>query len=224
MTRISDRFWTLFVPVAFCLGVIVLENSTHVCISACEDGPLEGIQFLTAFAAFGLGLATFRLSAGLPIWARAFFGFGTAACLYIGLEEISYGQRIFGWNTPLQWGLINDQDETNLHNASPWLDQKPRMLLELGVVVGGLIIPALRRWKKEWLPKKLVIIYPSNALVATAAIAVAIHGYDYILEWAHIQGSSVIGRLSELQEDYLYWFAFLYFLFKRRELKAISEK
>lgn len=224
MSRIPDRFWYLCVPIVFCLGVIFIENFTHICISACEDGPLEELQSFTAFAAFGLGIATFRLSKGQSLWVRIFFGFGTLACLYIGLEEISYGQRIFGWDTPLQWGLVNDQDETNLHNASSWLDQKPRVLLELGVITGGLIIPALRRWKKAWLPQAFAAVYPSGVLLTTAAIATAIHGYDYILDWTHMQNSSVIGRISELQEIYLYWFVFLYFLFKRRELKLTSAR
>lgn len=35
-----------------------------------------------------------------------------------GGEEISWGQRIFGWGTPESLGSVNAQDETNLHNLA----------------------------------------------------------------------------------------------------------
>src|SRR3546814_4054045 len=62
-------------------------------------------------------------------------------------EEASWGQHYAGWLTPENWQALNDQGETNLHNTSSWLDQKPRTLLEIGVIVGGILIPllALRR-------------------------------------------------------------------------------
>src|SRR3546814_9825984 len=61
--------------------------------------------------------------------------------------EASWGQHYAGWLTPENWQALNDQGETNLHNTSSWLDQKPRTLLEIGVIVGGILIPmlALRR-------------------------------------------------------------------------------
>lgn len=36
-------------------------------------------------------------------------------------EEISWGQRIFGWNTPESWAEISAQKETTFHNL--WLFQ-----------------------------------------------------------------------------------------------------
>src|SRR3546814_4167282 len=51
-------------------------------------------------------------------------------------EEASWGQHYAGWLTPDNWQALNDQGETNLHNTSSWLDQKPRTLLEIGVIVG----------------------------------------------------------------------------------------
>jgi len=37
-------------------------------------------------------------------------------CLGFFLEEISWGQRIFGWETPGWMSKINIQNETNIHN------------------------------------------------------------------------------------------------------------
>lgn len=36
-----------------------------------------------------------------------------------GMEEISWGQRIFGWETSVAWKKLNLQNETNIHNLFP---------------------------------------------------------------------------------------------------------
>lgn len=38
--------------------------------------------------------------------------------LFFGLEEISWGQRLFGWSTPAVLERINDQGELNIHNIN----------------------------------------------------------------------------------------------------------
>jgi hypothetical protein len=221
MTRkIPDWIWTIAAPLLFVALTLFLEHFTTICVSACEDGPVEDGQALIMFMAFGLGLRLLYLPRGTyPQWARVFFTLGVVASLYIALEEISYGQRIFGWVTPQAWDVVNDQQETNLHNTSSWLDQKPRLLLELGVIIGGLIIPALRRWGPRLLPGKFAVVYPANGLWLTALIELVIHLYD--------KGTAAIGREdwfvfdrgSEMQETYLFWFVLFYFIFKYRELK-----
>ncbi|HZW07749.1 MAG TPA: hypothetical protein VFF65_11565 [Phycisphaerales bacterium] len=69
----------------------------------------------------------------------------TAASIYFAGEECSWGQWYFKWGTPEAIKQINDQGETNLHNTTSWLDQKPRALVELFIVCGGLIVPLLAR-------------------------------------------------------------------------------
>ncbi|WP_025896830.1 hypothetical protein [Sneathiella glossodoripedis] len=59
------------------------------------------------------------------------------ACLYFAGEEASWGQHWFGWETPESMKKLNDQGETNFHNMSSWLDQKPRLLVELSANRGG---------------------------------------------------------------------------------------
>lgn len=45
------------------------------------------------------------------------FLMGSMAFFLIGMEEISWGQRIFGWATPENLKAVNYQAETNLHNV-----------------------------------------------------------------------------------------------------------
>jgi len=49
--------------------------------------------------------------------------------LYYFFEEISWGQHIFGWETPDFFIEINSQNETNIHNTSSLLNELPRNLL-----------------------------------------------------------------------------------------------
>jgi hypothetical protein len=66
---------------------------------------------------------------------------------YFALEEISYGQHMFGWSTAETWKQLNDQDETNLHNVTALFDQVPRALLSLGILIGGVILPLYRHFR-----------------------------------------------------------------------------
>jgi glucan phosphoethanolaminetransferase (alkaline phosphatase superfamily) len=216
------RSWvlTVFLPPAFFAFSIIIEKVFgYTCFTACEDGPIENLEALVLFIAFCLGVSfLIRGWHRYPVWARVFFLIGVVGALYAALEEISYGQRIFGWATPESWGLINDQDETNLHNTSAWLDQKPRLILQIGVVIGGLIIPALRRWKPQWLPAKWSAVYPSDALILTAFFAIFIYLYRGFADAIGVPGLFLLERGSEAQEIYLYWFILLYFWEKRRAL------
>lgn len=48
--------------------------------------------------------------------ARILLVLAGTACLLFALEEISWGQRLFGWQTPALFAESNYQGETNLHN------------------------------------------------------------------------------------------------------------
>jgi hypothetical protein len=73
------------------------------------------------------------------------------ACLFVALEEISYGQRLAGFATPQAVAERNVQNEMNLHN----LDFTARLfftIAPLGVGLFGLagfVLPAFRRWLGE---------------------------------------------------------------------------
>ncbi|MBS64597.1 hypothetical protein [Salinisphaera sp.] len=78
-----------------------------------------------------------------------FFGLFCLGCIYFGGEEASWGQHWMGWDAPDSWASLNNQNETNLHNsnglAGSLLDQLPRNLLTLAALIGGAIIPLVRR-------------------------------------------------------------------------------
>ncbi len=82
-----------------------------------EDGFFENMTFvLFAVSALGFWAASGKTNSGRcwrPRWALRIFALGS---LFIAMEEISWGQRIFSWETPTLWKEINFQGETTVHN------------------------------------------------------------------------------------------------------------
>lgn len=182
-----------------------------------ENGPHELLQFLAALVAFIFSCLTLKVMDRSNKWLLAWVGIAALATFYISAEEISWGQQFLKWHTPEYWASVNDQDETNFHNTSSWLDQKPRWLLQIGIVVGGLIIPWLSRYKPSALPDKFRVIYPPSTLALTAGIMVAV-------KLSHMAAKEAIGinlfyRNSEVVELYMFYFVMLYMMVMRNRLR-----
>lgn len=216
-------FW-LIVPILLILAQIGLELSftrAELAPMHSENGPHELLQ--SVFIGYALLLAVWMLfrvdwknhkEIGFVVAIAALGSF------YISVEEVSWGQHILNWNTPAYWAKINDQDETNLHNTSHWLDQKPRILLFIGIIVGGLLVPLLRRFRPSMLPARFAQFYPSDTLFVTALGVVVPYTIQQIAE-EFVHGG-VMTRVSEVQELYMYYFVALYLwdLYKREIYKA----
>lgn len=197
----------LFVPDSF-------KTAVH-----SENGPHETLQFLFALGGLFYALrcllrVSFSSQKILTFWLICF----AVGCTYIAGEEVSWGQHIFNWATPEFWGTLNDQNETNLHNTSSWLDQKPRLLLLVGVITGGLIIPFLQRFKPSVLPKKFEMIYPPACLVPIAALALSIKIIDKIDD--NLPDIVLFYRASEIEELFLFYFVLLYLIVLYRRIIA----
>jgi hypothetical protein len=65
--------------------------------------------------------------------------------LAVGGEEISWGQRIFGVQTPAALMELNVQSETNLHNIDG-IQQHVRMIGLLVVLTIAVLMPLTQRW------------------------------------------------------------------------------
>ena len=114
-----------------------------------EAGVVENLTVLFLVAAIGFSIAGIgkarRLGlSGLQVGWLLLMILGSA---YFALEEISYGQHMFGWGTAETWKELNDQDETNLHNVHAIFDQVPRAILTLGILVGGVVLPLYRHFR-----------------------------------------------------------------------------
>lgn len=219
----NSRFAYIWLPLILLAIQLVIENVTTGALHdrmLTENGPVETLQFLILLAAFYSAIRLlldlkFKPPIMLSLWALL----AALGCFYVGGEEVSWGQHFLNWNTPEYWAAINDQDETNLHNTSSWLDQKPRLLLELGVITGGLLLPLYRRFTKKQLPAWLQMIAPAEKLMFIAGLIVFIKFAD---KFGGATRIFLFGRSSEVIEFYLYYFIWLYLVELRQRLKFLK--
>jgi len=112
-----------------------------------EAGIVENATVIFLVVAIGYCISSLILAQRqeLSVYLKAWLVLLILGAAYFALEEISYGQHMFGWGTAESWKELNDQDETNLHNVHSMFDQVPRALLTLGIFVGGILLPLY--WK-----------------------------------------------------------------------------
>lgn len=178
-------FSSLFFTVVYQITGFHTEFSTGF---AQEDGPAE---WGTAVALFLAAIILFRHS--MVSWGR--HGAVTAVILLVyslifvfgAGEEISWGQRIFGWESGDYFAENNFQNETNLHNLVVGEKQLTKTLfgpiLTLVLVLYLVVMPLLyprQRWVRSF-ARILRVPVPStrHAVIAlTASIVVALVALD----------------------------------------------
>lgn len=142
--------WLPLLLLGFVLVIVIFYPShVHLLINA-EGGAVELLTPAALLPAVAFGLLCVRYKQMLPSrWLFAWLMLVTAASFYFAGEELSWGQQLFHWQTPELMEEINDQQETNVHNISSWFDQKPRILLELWVLIGGIVVPLVNKIRRR---------------------------------------------------------------------------
>lgn len=131
-----------------------------------EDGPIEWATVLALLAlAFMVGKALITPPSNLPK-SYLVLGWSLVALSIFGAgEEISWGQRVFGFQTGETMKALNYQQETNLHNLIPALAFNGLIIFALGL--GFILIPLL--WHRKgsltpaWIPNLKVTLLMSDA-------------------------------------------------------------
>ncbi len=84
---------------------------------AIEDGPVEwGTAICLLLSSLVLARNALSLLGKGRLWAAALTGFYAFLFFFASGEEISWGQRIFGWESGAFFNAANAQHQTNLHN------------------------------------------------------------------------------------------------------------
>jgi len=188
-------------------------------------GELAIIEVLTPLLllpAIVCGIRAWSLRAWLPQrWLSWWILLVILGCIYFAGEEVSWGQHFFGWQTPEELAAINDQRETNLHNISSWLDQKPRFMLELFVLFGGVILPAWRLAAGEVFTTDSVSywFWPACVCLPSALLAILVYMPDRLISGIDYSESGML-RLSEIQELFYATFLFIYLASITARLKS----
>jgi hypothetical protein len=122
--------------------------------------------FLAAAAAWGT--AAFRQWRRTDLWPW-FLGGVALFCFVVGMEEISWGQRVLGYRPPSYFLEHNFQQELNVHNV---IDQDLRMQAVRVVILGfGVALPllALVPWLRRTLAAAAVVAPPVELIPAFLA-------------------------------------------------------
>jgi hypothetical protein len=133
---------------------------------------------------------------------------------------MSWGQHFFHWNTPEYWALVNRQQETNLHNTYAVFEKYPRAVLEIGVLIGGIVIPIAAAFVPRIRAMRLSLFFPPAALLPASLIVFAIKIADMAFQKGH--AGELLHRPSETIELYLYCFILAYLIVFTRRLAEIE--
>lgn len=189
----------LLLPLALSLGVfgarVLFPPEAFERWMMGELGIIELGTVVLLLPAIAMSIAALRRSTGLTRWWLLAM---TLACVYFAGEEISWGQHLVGWDTPPTLRELNDQDETNLHNMSSWLDQKPRLLLELWVLALGItaLAPRLRAASG-----RLAFLWGDARLAVPALATILVRLPERLYSWmGEVPTFPFDFRLAELQE------------------------
>jgi hypothetical protein len=176
-----------------------------------EWGLLEQVQNAELALSIVLAILVIRGAESAPM--RGWLAFVLLGLIYLLGEETSWGQHYLRWDTGGWFAEHNDQAETNLHNTSYWLDQAPRNLLYLGMVLGGILHPLT-----QWLRKGRGLIdnpwwlAPTAACVAPVIFAFIAGSPKAIDKLEILPFQLQFYRASEMEECFMYAFFVVYLL------------
>lgn len=188
-----------------------------------EDKFAENLQVLFWLLAFGLCFAVIRRlgMSGHRVIAFLYLGLSAGIFFIIG-EELSWGQRIFGWATPESIKAINRQHETNIHSLEGMVSAFRGLQLLIGAY--GTILPLLLLWppasaRSSWLAhhrRQISMLVPHYTLVPYFLAVLAWRIYVTIW-WPPKQYYYEISRYSEVVEVILAMAFFLFVIFQLRK-------
>lgn len=143
--------YLLFLFIISLFGILICQFPMAYIWATYEDLIGEWTQFYFFAIAF-------FFSACLAVSRsrfRLFFAVLALTCLYVTGEEISWGQRIFGYATPDFFSQNNLQQETNLHNffTGPYSTSLKKIIeigLAFSLILYGVVYP--QELSTEWKP------------------------------------------------------------------------
>lgn len=194
-----------------------------------ELGIVENGTVLLLLPAFLSGIVSIFLTKGMnsPL-LTGWVILNTLGCFYFMGEEASWGQHWFGWAAD---GVFSDhpRGETNIHNTNHWFDQKPKVVVELWTIIGGVIAPLWVWWAKQ---KDQTVgstfwywIWPTYICLPTALIGIVIKNIERIRQAMETSFPIPFDiRFSEPQEYYFGLFFFLYMYSLMNRIKAARGK
>jgi hypothetical protein len=221
----SPRWWLLYVivPLVLLVGIMGADlagGDVRYWIVGSRVGILEsGVGGLAVAAAVITLIAFFQPAIRHDWTVRAWLLAFALAMVYFAGEDLNWGQHYFGWQSPEYFLLHNKEKETNLHNISPWLNQKPRLVVELWLLVACIAVPL--GWQ---LPRRLTarlvpaMFWPDGRLVIIAALGLLVLATDWLAKRGLVPYTL---RWSEVEEVF---FAYGWLIYSLMLLKRVRNR
>lgn len=228
----SDRavprafFWSVAVlPPLFWLASLwfgVAHRTTFIEL-ATEDNWLEnGQAALLAVAVWLSGSIGWRLQRARRGWLACCYVLLTLVLFWAAGEEVSWGQRVFGLETPAWLHARNVQDELNLHNI-PAVGSLTGRVKHAALIVVCVLAPILWRLTRPRRRWQLALWMPHPAFIPAWLTTLSYGWLRHWYLWTHPERSHVSRLVSKLQEPNELIFAAVIVAFlwwARRELAA----
>ena len=168
--NIAAPGWALFCVSCLCWGYYSVADRFGYYALSREDSWVENLTVVWFFLS-ALALLAAALAEGSP-WRRGLYVLAGLAFLFVAGEEINWGQRIFGFETPESLMSFNPLLEFNIHNADVFLFSGSLHLGAQGAIAGLSIVTCAaffagkdRLWGIP-LPSILLILALMIAMVA----------------------------------------------------------
>ena len=207
----TELFLIFFVLVHIIIGIVLyFTNLDQFVIYVEEDRYIENLTALILFAAAFHFLWKAIKSNNKLLKASCALLF--LLFLFGGGEEISYGQRIFGFDTPDNYAKMNRQGEVTVHNLKINGVDINRVIFSTVLYVSAFIyfigLPILYR-KSKWLRTWKYFMVPVPKLI---------HGILFTLFFLSILVTeSDIKGCWEIEEFNLVSFLYVSFLFQQNK-------
>lgn len=107
-----------------------------------EDHLIEWLTFMAFFMAFVFMAFVLQFHRKMNRWELAYFSGITLFCFVCAGEEISWAQRIIGFDTPEVLLEVNEQNEFNLHNLN-FKHIHPQTIVAVCLDSIGIILPLI---------------------------------------------------------------------------------
>ena len=200
-TRLALILLIIYVVITY-LMMFPLDPKTVDIITA-EDHYFEWVGALSLFTASGLFLYAFlrtrrnEKALGFSPYRKWVYLAFAALFFFGGGEEISWGQRILGLQTPDAIAEVNNKDEINLHNLELFGSKNslPFKLYQLFAFTYTAVIPliALASAKMRKLFERFIHVVPllfGAAVLANFLLSQIVSRYTFLGQPGEIQESN----------------------------------
>ena len=212
--RADITAWPIWLACAALYVLFMFFAFTQPSVLKGELGLLENTQVVALVIA--LVLAVRLAFQKHEKWLKWWLILISVGIFYLLTEETSWGQHYFDLPMFSGFEIFNDQGENNIHNSSSWFDQKPRAVLLAGMILGTIVHPLVKHFRKGrglfdspwWLAPTLACLAPV-VFSQLGGLPKRIDEFNFAFSAQAFTGGY---RSSEMEEVFMYVFFITYLL------------